>query len=333
MSYIGNPIVTAAFVTDQFNGTGSQTAFTMSVAPANTASILVIVSGVTQSPDSYSINGLTLTFSAAPPTGTGNISVRYLGIPAAGIVNTAYRTVTEFTATVNQKTFTVPSYTTNFISVFKNGVRLGTADYTATDGVTVTLIIGAAAGDLVTTESFYVSSVLGAIPSIAGAVTNPLILDGAVSQSKLGTGVAGNGPAFSAYMSTALNVAQATWTKLTVNTKNFDTNNNFNISLYRFLPTVAGYYQINASTIAGPNGALQVANFAIYKNGAELSKTVQAWNANISWGVGLSLSEVIYFNGTTDYVELYGYIQDNGGGSYFGANSSTRFSGNLVRAV
>ena len=88
MSYIGNQPVYQAFVTDQFSGNGSTTAFTMSVAPANTASVLVAVSGVLQDPSTYSVSGTTLTFSAAPPSGTGNISaltngftIGYLDIP------------------------------------------------------------------------------------------------------------------------------------------------------------------------------------------------------------------------------------------------------------
>jgi hypothetical protein len=142
----------------------------MSVAPANTSSALVAVSGVLQDPSTYSVSGTTLTFSGAPPTGTGNISVRYLGIPASGVTTTAYRTVTEFTATAGQTTFTTPSYTAGFISVYRNGVLLGSADYTATNGTTVVLATGATAGDLVTTESFYVSSVLNAIPATTGSV-------------------------------------------------------------------------------------------------------------------------------------------------------------------
>jgi hypothetical protein len=172
MGYIGNQPTSTAFVTDLFSGDASTTAFTMSVAPANTASILVAVSGVVQSPDTYSISGTTLTFSAAPPTGTGNISVRYLGIPATNITTTAYRTVTEFTATAGQTTFSVPSYTVGYIDVYRNGVRLGTADYTATSGTSVVLAAGATLGDLITTESFYVSSVLNAIPATGGAVNN-----------------------------------------------------------------------------------------------------------------------------------------------------------------
>jgi len=169
--YIGNPLIQSAFLTDQFSGNNSTTAFTMSVAPANTASVLVAVSGVLQDPSTYAVVGTTLTFTQAPPTGTGNISARYLGIPASGVTTTAYRTVTTFTATASQTTFTPPSYTVGFINVYRNGVLLTpTSDYTASNGTTVVLASGAASGDTVIVESFLVSSVLNAIPNTAGSV-------------------------------------------------------------------------------------------------------------------------------------------------------------------
>lgn len=186
MAYIGNQPYQVAFVTDTFNGNGSTTAFTMSVAPANTASVLVAVSGVLQDPSTYSVSGTTLTFSAAPPSGTGNISCRYLGIPASGVTTTAYRTVTEFTATASQTTFTPPSYTVGFINVYRNGVLLGSADYTATNGTTVVLATGAAVNDLVTVESFLVSSVLNAIPATAGSVGSTYLADASVTRAKMG---------------------------------------------------------------------------------------------------------------------------------------------------
>lgn len=185
MSYIGNSPYQVAFVTDTFNGNGSTTAFTMSVAPANTASVLVAVSGVLQDPSTYSVSGTTLTFTAAPPSGTGNISCRYLGIPASGVTTTAYRTVTEFTATAGQTTFTPPSYTVGFINVYRNGALLGTADYTASNGTTVVLTSAASASDLVTVESFLVSSVLNAIPATAGSVGSTYIAAGAVGTTQL----------------------------------------------------------------------------------------------------------------------------------------------------
>ena len=76
----------SSMTADTFSGNGSQTAFTMSVSPASAASVLVVVSGVTQEPSTYTVSGTTLTFSAAPPSGTGNISVRYLGVPSATTV-------------------------------------------------------------------------------------------------------------------------------------------------------------------------------------------------------------------------------------------------------
>jgi hypothetical protein len=160
MAYIGNPLQTATFLTDTFNGDNNTVAFTLQIAPASASSIIIAVDGVLQEPTTYGLNGTTLTFSEAPPTGTNNISIRYLGVPANVIDNTAYRTVTEFTALASQTTFTVPSYTVNYVNVFLNGVMLGAADYTATSGTTVVLATGATVGDLVTVESFRIESVV-----------------------------------------------------------------------------------------------------------------------------------------------------------------------------
>jgi len=168
MPIIGNPVTQSAFIADTFNG--GQTVYSMSVSPANTASVIVAVHGLVQDPSTYAVNGNTLTFTAAPPSGTGNVSARYLGVPASGVVTTAYRTVTDFTATSGQTIFTPPSYTSGFIDVYRNGIKLGAVDYTATNGTTVTLATASVAGDLVEIVSFYVSSVLNAIPAQAGAV-------------------------------------------------------------------------------------------------------------------------------------------------------------------
>jgi hypothetical protein len=91
MSYIGNSPSSIAFLTDTYSGNGSTTAFTTSIAPASTTSCIVAISGVLQDPSTYSVSGTTLTFSAAPPSGTSNISVRYLGVPASGVTTPLYK--------------------------------------------------------------------------------------------------------------------------------------------------------------------------------------------------------------------------------------------------
>ena len=328
MSYIGNQPTNVAFLTDTFSGNGSTTAFTMSVAPANTSSILVAVTGVVQDPSTYSVSGTTLTFSAAPPSGTGNISVRYLGIPASGVTTTAYRTVTNFTATAGQTTFSTPSYTVGYIDVYRNGARLGSADYTATNGTTVVLAAACNAGDLVVTESFYVSSVLNAIPATAGAVNSTYITDAAVTQAKLAAGVAGNGPAFSAYANAANQTfTTAVITKVVFDAEEFDTANCFDSTTnYRFTPNVAGYYQINAYlSVLSTQG-----NFRIYKNGSEVKRGNQSNTSNF---VGYVATALIYMNGTTDYLEMY-FQQSSGSSATSTAGSTlTYFQGFLARAA
>jgi len=146
------------FAVDNFSGDDTTVTFTLSIGVATSNAIIVVVDGVVQDPSTYGVNSTTITFSEAPPTGTDNISVRFLSIPANAVDSTAYRTVTEFTATAGQVDFTVPSYQIGYINVYRNGVRLGDADFTATTGTSVTLTDAADAGDLISVESFRIGS-------------------------------------------------------------------------------------------------------------------------------------------------------------------------------
>jgi hypothetical protein len=117
--------------------------------------------------------------------------------------------------------------------------------------------------------------------------------------------VSGNMPAFSAYQSSAQTALSInTWTKLQFQTEEFDTNSNFDSTTnYRFTPTVAGYYQFTgalAMSAATSSGWL-----SFYKNGS-----VFKYGAQISTVAGgmFAATALIYCNGSTDYVELYGYI-------------------------
>ena len=94
MAYIGNLPKTANFAIDTFNGDNSTVNFTLRDAPATTSAILVFVGGIRQQTDSYTLSERTLQFTEAPPTGTNNIQVLFLGIgttttvPADGTVST-----------------------------------------------------------------------------------------------------------------------------------------------------------------------------------------------------------------------------------------------------
>jgi hypothetical protein len=142
----------------------------------------------------------------------------------------------------------------------------------------------------------------------------------------------GDAPAFSAYLSSNQTPSASTWTKVTLDTELFDTNNNFASS--RFTPTVAGYYQINAQVGQDYGGSYNAGTMgaAIYKNGSLYSwqRTSSGTSAYL-FGVNM-LSAVIYFNGSTDYVELYGY-NANASPVFVGTSYSTSMSGVLVRGA
>jgi len=88
MSYIGSTPTTQSFIagTDYFNGTGSQTAFTLSRSVVSVNDIEVVINNVEQQPNTaYTVSGTTITFTSAPSAGTANIYVRYLSTTTQSI--------------------------------------------------------------------------------------------------------------------------------------------------------------------------------------------------------------------------------------------------------
>ena len=152
-----------------------------------------------------------------------------------------------------------------------------------------------------------------------------------VTQATLATPVAGTGPAFSAYLGTTQSITTATFTKISINTEEFDTNSNFDSTTnYRFTPTVAGYYQVNGQ-MAGAATSGTVYNISIYKNGSvfKYGNDMRATSAINN----LVVSALIYLNGSTDYIELYGYITGTSPTIVGGSANNSYFQAFLARSA
>lgn len=152
------------------------------------------------------------------------------------------------------------------------------------------------------------SDVTFTVPSADGLANQSLKTNGSGTLAFGWTTV----PAFRAVRSSNQTVTTGVTTKLQVNTETFDTNNYYdNATNYRFTPLVAGYYQV----ICGANfidagATAQGAALYLYKNGASVRYVSNPLYDN--GNCGLLLTDIVNFNGSTDYIEMFGNIGGTG---------------------
>jgi len=113
-----------------------------------------------------------------------------------------------------------------------------------------------------------------------------------------------NPPRCRAYLSgTQTNIVSATPTTVTLDAETYDSGGIFNTATHVCTPNVAGYYLVTGS-IQWSTGttANKLYMAKIYKNGANAAESVNQ-TAFVSY-ITCSVTDIIYFNGTTDYCTL-----------------------------
>jgi hypothetical protein len=137
--------------------------------------------------------------------------------------------------------------------------------------------------------------------------------------------------AFSAYKTVTQNILDSNAsgpTKVIFETEEFDTNNNYDLALSRFTPTVAGKYLIEASIQYASWSIGAAANIYVVKNGVSV-KSSPYERASSAGTSGPQISCIIDMNGSTDYVEMYTY-QDTGSTKVIQAGAVTYFQASLL---
>ena len=115
---IQNGVVGAGHTVDEFTGDGSDTTFTLSVAPLNENNTFVYLDGVYQEKSVYSVSGTTLTFATAPVSGHSievvTPQVTEINQPATDSINAIgmFDDTTMMGSTVTSTTMTTTSATT-----------------------------------------------------------------------------------------------------------------------------------------------------------------------------------------------------------------------------
>lgn len=137
-----------------------------------------------------------------------------------------------------------------------------------------------------------------------------------------------SGPAFKATKSSGQSITSGAYVKIAYQTEVFDTDNCYDPTTnYRFTPNKAGYYQVNAGMCFIANSASTVL-LKLYKNG---SSDTGVWENDgfTNEDIMTSGSTLIYLNGSSDYIELYGY---HGGTSPQVVGDGGRFEAIWIRS-
>ena len=96
---------------------------------------------------------------------------------------------------------------------------------------------------------------------------------------------------------------------------------------------MAGYYQVSGSINLNSSITNTECLVTIYKNGSVIKWGSYITRAATNQDVGSSASALVYLNGSTDYVELYGYGGGSGTLTFISSQSRSFFQAVLVRAA
>ena len=149
------------------------------------------------------------------------------------------------------------------------------------------------------------------------------------------SGVGGtNTPAFRVTRPSNQTLTDAANNKAQFDSEDFDTDNCYDSTTnYRFTPTTAGKYLISTSCrfLSDANDRLATIDIMFYKNGSSFSNFPNNYRHGQHNGVTVQKSDIITFNGTTDYLEIYVNADvDSGGIVLCGGQSSILWGYRLI---
>ena len=136
-------------------------------------------------------------------------------------------------------------------------------------------------------------------------------------------------PAFEARLSSAQGIGDSSDTKVQYDNEIFDTDNCYdNSTNYRFTPTVAGKYFVYGYAYLDSQASsnFDQGRLYIFKNGSNYTQSANNMGNNQPEAMTIQVQSIIDFNGSSDYVELYAWINDTSGTPQVRGDSNNRFA-------
>ena len=131
------------------------------------------------------------------------------------------------------------------------------------------------------------------------------------------SGFGANTPAFTARITANdQSIGDSVDTKIQFDDEILDTDGCYdNSTNYRFTPTTAGKYFVYGyaylDSQAGAN--FDQGRLYIFKNGSAVNQSANNMGGNFPEAMTINVNNILDFNGTTDYVELYAWVNDTSG--------------------
>jgi len=127
-------------------------------------------------------------------------------------------------------------------------------------------------------------------------------------------------PAFHALLSANQEgLSDGATTRINCNTEILDSDNAYdNSSNYRFTPQTAGKYFVYAQVMADSDGTANLVDMdlEIRKNNTTISKSTMNFSNNNIRLATINSQAVISLNGSSDYLDVYVYVNTGDGGNY-----------------
>lgn len=286
---------------------------TVRIAPATAGTMNnMVIGGTTPLAGSFTDLSVTGTTSFDGSQGTAGQVLTSAGTgntptwttPTTGTVTSVTGTAPIVSSGGNTPAISIPQ-ATGSVNGFLSSTDWTTFNNKTSNTGTVTSVAASAgtgisvSGSPITTSGTLTITNTGVTSAVAGTGITVSGATGAVTVNSVAAGA----PAFNATLSGDQIIAASTYTKVSFNTTSVNLGSCYDAATnYRFTPTTAGYYYVSVKLNMRGYGSTNCTTYLVGNGGSQQASTIMLQSG---YGYFSYVDKLLYFNGSTDYVEVW----------------------------